>query len=60
MSDDQKVERQDERVEDLEVRGDDARQIAGGREANPFRSGIRRGVRYGKAAASRFNGKKES
>lgn len=36
MSDqDQKVERNDERVEDLEVRGDEAREVAGGKKANP-------------------------
>lgn len=36
MSDqDQRAERNDERVEDLEVRGDEAREIGGGKKANP-------------------------
>lgn len=36
MSDqDQRAERNDERVEDLEVRGDEAREIGGGKMANP-------------------------
>lgn len=34
---DQRVERNDERVEDLEVRGDEAREIAGGKKANRMR-----------------------
>jgi hypothetical protein len=36
MSDqDQRMERNDERVEDLEVRDDEAREIGGGKKANP-------------------------
>lgn len=32
---DQRIERNDERVEDLEVRDDEAREIGGGKKANP-------------------------
>lgn len=51
MSDqDQRAERNDERVEDLEVRGDEAREVAGGKKANPRGwARFRKGIRYGKS-----------
>ncbi len=60
MSDqDQRADRNDERVEDLEVRGDEARDVAGGKKAdakaNPRASyrmrGQAQGVRPGKKEA---------
>ncbi len=57
MSDqDQRADRNDERVEDLEVRGDEARDVAGGavKKGKAAKKGL-----AGKAAAKRFD-KQES
>jgi hypothetical protein len=46
---DQRVERTDERVEDLEVRGDEAREIAGGATKKGKAAGKRKGHAAGRA-----------
>jgi hypothetical protein len=46
MSDqDQRAERNDERVEDLEVRGDEAREVAGGKKAEGKAAAKKRAAR---------------
>ena len=61
MSDqDQRVERNEERVEDLEVRTDEAREVAGGAKANPRFARFRKAIRYGKAAGEPINERKLS
>lgn len=60
MTDQDQRDRNDERVEDLEVRGDEAREVAGGKETNPRWGRFRKAIRYGKAAADPVNERKLS
>jgi hypothetical protein len=54
---DDRVDRHDERIDDLEVTDADARDVAGGKEANPLRHGRRKNVH---ASGVRRLDKKES